>query len=218
MQRVDSSALSPTTTGASGSVDLGVRRRERVEAAARAAIERGDHREAVVHLMEAYGSEVLRYCHRMLGSLEAARDRRQEVFVQAYRGLRGYEGQASLRTWLLAIARHRCLDAIKSERRRRRRESEVSSEPWAVIEAPPEASPAGVSTDPERWEVQRAIVSCLQRLSPLVRATVLLRCQDGLTYSELARMLGQRPKTIQTRVSRATEQLQRCLAGQGVRP
>lgn len=165
-----------------------------------------------MHLMSAYGSQVLRYCHRMLGDAEQARDVRQVVFVQAYEGLAGFEGRSSLRSWLFAIARHRCLDAIKSSRRRQRREAEHGEGP-SVGEGS-----AGSASPTERWQVQQALLACLQALAPRVRSTVLLRCQDGLTFPELARMLGERPGTIQARVARATETLKRCLASRGIEP
>ncbi len=180
------------------------------DAQAREAIEQGDHRRALIALMRAHGADILRYCERMLGDPERAADVRQVVFVQAYRGLGGYAGRSSPRAWLFGIARHRCLDTLA----RRRREKSTFTD----RERPPGEEPAPQPAANETWEMQRAILECLGRLEPRVRESVLLRCQDGFSFPELARMLGERAGTIQARVSRATERLRRCLFAHGVQP
>ncbi|MEM9461502.1 MAG: sigma-70 family RNA polymerase sigma factor [Myxococcota bacterium] len=160
-------------------------------------------------LMDAYGPAVLRYCERMLGDLERARDVRQIVFLQAYEGLGHFEGRSSLRTWLFGIARHRSLDAIKSARVRRH-------EP--IDSTAPTRDDPSPSADVRALAVQRAIIECLQRLERGVREAVLLRCQDGFSFPELGRMLGARAGTIEARVRRGTQRLRRCLEHHEVRP
>src|SRR4051812_35904236 len=58
------------------------------------------------------------HCYRMLGSLDAADDALQDVLVAAWRGLDGFAGRASLRTWLYTIATRRCLNVLRAGRRR----------------------------------------------------------------------------------------------------
>src|SRR3954462_6048695 len=57
------------------------------------------------------------HCYRMLGSVEDAEDVGQETFPAAWRGLDGFEGRASFRTWLYKIATNRCLNALRDASR-----------------------------------------------------------------------------------------------------
>ncbi len=58
------------------------------------------------------------HCYRMLGSLQDAEDALQETLLAAWQGLDGFEGRASIRTWLYRIATNRCLNARRSASRR----------------------------------------------------------------------------------------------------
>jgi len=77
----------------------------------------GDER-AFEALMAPYRRELQLHCYRILGSLTDAEDALQETLLAAWRGLSGYEGRASLRTWLYRIATNRCLNAIRDGRAR----------------------------------------------------------------------------------------------------
>src|SRR5829696_6365061 len=59
-------------------------------------------------LVEPYRRELHVHCYRLLGSLTDAEDILQEALLAAWRGLSGFEGRASLRTWLYRIATNRC--------------------------------------------------------------------------------------------------------------
>ena len=74
--------------------------------------------EAFRELTEPYRRELQVHCYRMLGSFQDAEDALQETLLAAWRGFAGFEGRASLRTWLYRIATHRCLDARRSASRR----------------------------------------------------------------------------------------------------
>jgi len=67
-------------------------------------------------LVEPYRRELHVHCYRLLGSLTDAEDILQEALLAAWRGLSGFEGRASLRTWLYRIATNRCLNAIRDRK------------------------------------------------------------------------------------------------------
>jgi RNA polymerase sigma-70 factor (ECF subfamily) len=82
-------------------------------AAARAGAE-----DAYGRLVGPYRAELHAHCYRMLGSIPDAEDALQEALLRAWRGLPGFEGRSSFRSWLYKIATNACLKAI--ERRPRR--------------------------------------------------------------------------------------------------
>src|SRR3954470_1375696 len=86
------------------------------------------HSEPLRHELEVH-------CYRMLGSVQDAEDLVQETFLAAWRGLDGFEGRASFRTWLYKIATNRGLNALRDASRR--------PDAAALPEAPPEPTRMG---------------------------------------------------------------------------
>src|SRR5580765_2456058 len=76
-------------------------------------------------LTEPHRRELQVHCYRMLGSLQDAEDALQETLLAAWQGFAGFEGRASLRTWLYQIATNRCLNARRSASRRPAKEWDV---------------------------------------------------------------------------------------------
>src|SRR6266545_5467022 len=69
-------------------------------------------------LTEPHRRELQVHCYRMLGSFQDAEDVLQDTLLAAWRGLGGFEGRASIRTWLYRIATSHCLKALRSASRR----------------------------------------------------------------------------------------------------
>src|SRR5215469_2526048 len=74
--------------------------------------------EAFGQLVDPYRRELQVHCYRILGSAADAEDALQETLLSAWQGLAGFEGRASIRTWLYRVATSRCIDALRSGRRR----------------------------------------------------------------------------------------------------
>jgi len=169
-----------------------------------------DRRATVAELVRAHGDAVLGFCMRVVRARTLAEDVAQQVFLEAYRDLDRFEGRSSARAWLFGIASHRCLDALK---RQQRRLQLIESDEQAVIEF--EDPGAGPIEHVDRARLTAALEACLKRLSPDVRATVLLRFQTGSSYEELAAPLAATADTLQVRVARALQALRRCLEKKG---
>ena len=181
------------------------------EQEALAALARGDRRRATAILMHAFGDDVYRHCRLVLGREDLADEVHQNVFVCAYRDLDTWQGRAGLRTWLYAIARHRCLDALKLRRRWLRR--------FILSERLPERHDPTAGAD-ERLgsaDIARVVDAAMARLAPEVRVAVALRFFEGLSYEQMAEVCGAKPATLQMRVTRAMPRLRAWLEEMGVR-
>src|SRR3990170_4505480 len=82
------------------------------------ALARSGDGEAFRRLVEPYRRELQVHCYRILGSVQNAEDLLQKTLLAAWRGIGGYEGRASLRTWLYRIATNRCLNLLRAGTRR----------------------------------------------------------------------------------------------------
>ncbi|HYT26428.1 MAG TPA: sigma-70 family RNA polymerase sigma factor, partial [Actinomycetota bacterium] len=74
--------------------------------------------EAFRQLVAPFERELKVHCYRMLGSVQDAEDALQDALLAAWQGLAGFEGRASVRTWLYRVATSRCLNVRRSARRR----------------------------------------------------------------------------------------------------
>src|SRR5690348_16109265 len=93
------------------------RRHEAPESAVLTAASRGDET-AFADLVEPYRRELHAHCYRMLGSVYDAEDALQEAMLRAWRGLSGFQGRSSLRSWLYTIATNACLTQISRRPKR----------------------------------------------------------------------------------------------------
>lgn len=180
-----------------------------VEADALSALDRGDREGALTLLMDAYGTALYRFCRQMVDA-ELADDVHQLTFVHAFEGFERFARGSSLRTWLFSIARHRCLDALKTSRRRCARFEAADVLPERPDPAPPADDRVAAHG------LLRALRRCLAQLPPSHRSAVLLRFQASLSYPDISAAVGEHPATLQARVARALPVLRRCLERQGV--
>jgi len=182
--------------------------------------------DAFRELTEPHLRELQVHCYRMLGSFQDAEDALQDTLLTAWQGLAGFEGRASLRTWLYRIATNRCLDARRAASRRPAREWDVPGveppEPTRLgevvwLQPYPDArleGAAGVPPGPEaRYEQAEAIslafVTALQLLPPRQLAVLVLRDVLGFHASEVAGILDSTVESVNSALKRARASLQR---------
>jgi len=182
--------------------------------------------DAFRELTEPYRRELQVHCYRMLGSFQDAEDALQDTMLGAWQSLGGFEGRASLRTWLYRIATHRCLDARRSASRRPAREWDVPGvdppEPTRLgeivwLQPFPDALLEGAISAPlspeARYEQNEAIslafVTALQVLPPRQLAVLILRDVLGFHASEVAGMLDSTVESVNSALKRARASLQR---------
>jgi RNA polymerase sigma-70 factor (TIGR02960 family) len=179
--------------------------------------------EAFRTLTEPYRRELQVHCYRMLGSVQDAEDVLQDALLAAWQGLGGFEGRASLRTWLYKIATNRCLNARRAASRRPAKEWDVPGveppEPTRLgevvwLEPLPDTLLPDTRPGPEaRYEQAEAIslafVTALQVLPPRQVAVLLLRDVLGFHAREVADMLGTTVESVTSALKRARAGLQR---------
>jgi RNA polymerase sigma-70 factor (ECF subfamily) len=182
--------------------------------------------EAFRELTEPYRRELQVHCYRMLGSFQDAEDALQDTLLAAWQGLAGFEGRASLRTWLYRIATNRCLNARRSASRRQAKEWDIPGveppEPTRLgevvwLEPYPDAlleGLIGVPSGPEaRYEQAEAIslafVAALQVLPPRQLAVLVLRDVLGFHATEVAGLLDSTVDSVNSALKRARASLQR---------
>ena len=170
-------------------------------------------------IVEQHRREIHAHCYRMLASLHDADDAVQETLIRAWRGLDGFDGRSSVRTWLYAIATNVCLRAI--ERRRRRvlpidtgPSSTVSTATWELLDVWPDPYPTGGDDDPQNAAVQSeslglAFIAGVQLLPASQRAVLLLRDVHRFSARETASMLDMTSTAVNSSLQRA----RRTLAG-----
>ncbi len=164
-------------------------------------------------LMRAHGAALRSLCVRLLDDPALADDVVQQVFLQAHRDLVAFQRRASLRTWLFSIAVHRCRDAQKARRRYAARvtQDELYVESFEC----PDSDPGSRLEHTRLWA---AVSRGLATLPARARTALALRFHHGLSYEEMSRVLGDKPDTLNARVTRAISALRRELMSQGWAP
>jgi RNA polymerase sigma-70 factor (ECF subfamily) len=160
---------------------------------------------ALNQLVEGSYEQVLRLCAKLVDD-QRADDLAQDTFIRVVRALPNFRGDASARTWLLAIARNRCIDELRARSLQRRRDASLE---------------AGLSVHGQVVDDigQRIVVSdALARLAPERREAFVLTQLLGLSYLEAAEVCSCPPGTIRSRVARARADLLEDLAHTGQDP
>jgi len=153
-------------------------------------------------LYDTFAAGIYRLCYSLLLNRQDAEDVAQEAFVYAFKNLRRFDPQrASFKTWLYTIAISRCRNLYRRNRF-----------PWIDLgQLLQHGLPAPKSETPEARLAQRhaqeSVEKALSALSPRLREAVVLRYGHGLTYREMAEVIGCPQKTAESRVRLAHQAL-----------
>jgi RNA polymerase sigma-70 factor (ECF subfamily) len=176
--------------------------------------------QAFGELVERNRRSVYRAAFAALRSAAEADDVTQDAFVTAFRKLHSFRGDASFKTWLLAIAWRKALDRRKSLTRWLR----MTSTHDPRTEAAPDpidrmaASMPSQEADLEAQDLHRTVRQAIGTLPRKLRDTLLLAGSGDHSYDEIGRMLGIPVGTVKWRVSEARRILKTKLAARGVHP
>lgn len=174
-------------------------------------------------LFQRYEKGIFNHIYRMVGNFEDATDLTSQTFLHALRAYDRFRGESQAYTWLYRIAVNLC----KNHFRKRDREARIE---MVSLDAPVMADTDGegmgrdiedLTHAPERLmegqELQELIQRAIMDLSPDLRAVILLRDVQGLSYQEVAQITACSVEAVKSRIFRARGHLRKVL-GPHLRP
>ncbi|MBI4164757.1 MAG: sigma-70 family RNA polymerase sigma factor [Acidobacteria bacterium] len=164
------------------------------------------NREAFGALVERYQRRVFALIFRVTGERDQVEDLSQEVFLKAYRAMRGYNQSASFGTWLSRIAVNHCYDYLRARRGTQNRLESFDGSPEDG-ESPARTFRAS-GPDPERAALLRDMVSKLLAHAPEEdRMVMALKELDGMSVEEIAEIMELKVGTVKVRLHRARKRM-----------
>lgn len=151
--------------------------------------------EAFQFLYQKYHNKVYRFCFRLLGSEQAAKDAFQETFIKVYEKRKTFNGE-NFSAWLFTIARHTCYNMMRAKK-----EHSTFDETFHAKRMTP-------TTD---FGLKKALESAIEQLSDNYKEAFILREYEELTYEEIAEILDIELSLAKIRVFRARRKLRKIL-------
>lgn len=176
--------------------------------------QQGDRR-AFRALYERFHQRVYRTAVRLLGDRVRSEDVVQDVFVKLFENLADFDFRSSFSTWLYRITVNTCYALMRKRERRERRE-QYQARDRMVDDLAPVAHGADAEAALSWNQVQYFVEEAIERLSPDLRATFVLRQMEGLSYREIGDVLDVSQGTVASRLARARRQLAETLRDAGI--
>lgn len=204
-------AAQPSTRARLSAEQLEARQQQRAEddELIRAA-QKGD-RSAFDALVRRYDRSVLRLALHMLGNEQDAQDVHQDAFIKAYRHLSNFRFECSFYTWLYRIVTNLCLDQLRRRKSRKEDPSTVmdaaGEEMDLMANIQDERSTANPARELDRKNMNAAIQSALDSLTPRERTVFELKHYQGLKLRTIGEMLSTTEETAKNTLFRATRKL-----------
>jgi len=163
-------------------------------------------------LMELYERRVFALVFRMLGRRAEAEEITQEVFVQVFKAVDSFRGDAKLSTWIFRVAVNLCKNRMKyNARRAAGSHAELDSLGDHTSLGAAEGVSAGTVARPDELvagiQLEKILKVAIGQLEPEFRQLVILREVEDLSYEEIAEVTGLRRGTVKSRIHRGRAQL-----------
>lgn len=163
--------------------------------------------DAFASIVESHQERLFRLCERLLGDPEEARDAAQDVFLKAYRKAADVKPQGQVYTWLYRIAVNHCLNKLRRRKLVRflRFDTPAAEESPAFDPPDTAADPAAVLDARRRWQATR---NAIGKLPENQRSVLVLVRFEGLSYKQVAEVLGITEGAVESRLVRAMRRLE----------
>src|SRR5580698_10873079 len=160
-------------------------------------------------LVRVHTRRVYAICYRFTGSEHEAQDLTQEVFLRVFRSLKSFRsGEGSFTVWLSRLSRNLLIDHYRRTKLERATDSIEEQLPMLEEKTAMSSRTDGMVAGREASELLQA---ALQKLSPELRETVILRDLEELEYREIAQVLNVPEGTVKSRLNRGRAELARVL-------
>ncbi len=162
---------------------------------------------ALDELIGRHKNRLYAYLLRLVRDRDAADDLLQEVFIKVIKKLGSYGERDKFSAWLFTVAHHAVMDHFRSDRRRREESLDAAGEDSAPLVdtlASPEPGPDKILEEAER---AAGLQAAFDRLSADQRELFIMRHYSGLSFKEIADILGLPIGTVLARMSRAMAKL-----------
>jgi RNA polymerase sigma-70 factor (ECF subfamily) len=169
----------------------------------------GDYRRALETLVQAYQHAIVGFCHNMLSDITQAEEVAQDIFLDAYKAMPRFRQQASVRTWLFAIARKKCLQVRRNRDRRRRLVQEKQS---VSAQRAHRDAPTAPGEDPE--VLFQLVKQGLTQLPAEEGSLLSMRYDTGLSVADIAPILGISTASVRRRLAQALGRLREVINGE----
>ena len=160
-----------------------------------------------------YGDDLYSYALKRVQSAELAEDLVQDTFLAAIGSAHRFANNASPKTWLISILRHKLVDHYR-QKATRDSLADVESNPEKQQSVPPNAPhPSWISPDARlrHQEFHRVLRECIEHLPDLIRQAFEFRFFDELPHDEVCRLQGVSSNNLAARMYRARKYLRSCL-------
>lgn len=157
---------------------------------------RGGDGQAFAEIVRRSQASVFSLALRMLNNRDQAEELAQDVFLQLHRSLGAIESADHLRYWLRRVVMHRAIDRVRQRAR----------EPLTAMDDAPEPATLDAPQDPI---LVRRLAAAVSALAPAARSVVLLRYQDDLDPTDIARVLDMPLNTVKSHLKRSLAALRR---------
>ncbi|MEM1437312.1 MAG: sigma-70 family RNA polymerase sigma factor [Pseudomonadota bacterium] len=168
----------------------------------------GGDKRAFEQLFRRHGERIFRYVVRLISDPQKAEEVTNDVMLEVWKNAGRFESRSKVSTWLLGIARHRALNAV---RRKQIATTDIDDAPAVVDDAQVDGEQLMERAEDEN-ALRDGLRTALGLLSPEHRDVVELTFFHGCSYAQIAEIAGCPENTVKTRMFHAKKHLRRILA------